>query len=304
MRYLLGELSEEEQSRLEERYFADPAFFHAVRARRDDLIDAYLRGELSPHERERFETHLMASPHLRERVEFARALIETVDHTARQAAILIREPAPVVWWKWLLAPLVSYPRAITATVVLVIIGIGAWLVIRITHVPIQVARQDANQAAPGRPASIDSNINKSAGHVPPSAEQQPDTEDKRSGKPRAPASKAELKIATFALTTGLVRDAAETKILAIPRDVDLVQLNLEVERNGYRGYRAALRTPEGAEIWTKEIKNQPPKLNQTVVLRLPASLFKNADYILSLSGLTAENKVVDAGKYYFRAQVK
>jgi hypothetical protein len=32
MRYLLGEFSEEEQSRLEEKYFADPAFFQEVRA--------------------------------------------------------------------------------------------------------------------------------------------------------------------------------------------------------------------------------------------------------------------------------
>jgi anti-sigma factor RsiW len=303
MRYLLGELSEKEQSQLEERYFADPAFFQEVRARRDDLIDAYLRGDLSEHERERFDTHFMASPHLRERVEFARALIETVDHTARQEAILTREPAPVAWWKSLLAPLVSYPRAITATVILAMIGIGAWIVIRITHVPRQVAWQEANQAAHEHNAPMDSNINKSAEHLPSSAEQQTNTKDNLSGKPRVPASKTEIKLATFALTTALVRDSAETKVLVIPRDVDLVQLNLEVERNGNRGYRAVLRTLEGAEIWSKEIKNQAPQRHH-IVLRLPASLLKRADYIITLSALTADKEAVDVRKYYFRVQVR
>src|SRR4051812_3826365 len=75
--YLLGELSEDERSRLEERYFADAELSHEVQAVRDELVDAYVRGRLPQRERERFETYFMASPRRRERVEFAAALLQS-----------------------------------------------------------------------------------------------------------------------------------------------------------------------------------------------------------------------------------
>jgi len=46
-RYLLGELSEAEQERFEEAYFADDALFEQFQAVKDDLLDAYARDELA-----------------------------------------------------------------------------------------------------------------------------------------------------------------------------------------------------------------------------------------------------------------
>ena len=45
-RYLLGELSEQEQDSLEERYFRDPKLFNAVLQVESELVDAYARGQL------------------------------------------------------------------------------------------------------------------------------------------------------------------------------------------------------------------------------------------------------------------
>src|ERR1051325_8751589 len=75
--YLLGELAEEERSRLEEQYFADADLSREVQAVRDDLVDAYVRGRLPRREREGFEKYFMASPRRRERVEFAAALLQS-----------------------------------------------------------------------------------------------------------------------------------------------------------------------------------------------------------------------------------
>ncbi len=301
MRYLLGELSEEEQSLLEEEYFADPTFFQEVRARRDDLIDAYLRGELPADERARFETYFMATPRRRERVEFARTLMKTVDQAQASATLTPARQVPIRRWKSLLTPLIPYPRPIIALGVLVIIFIGGWLLLRSQRV------RDSVEEAKRATQSQNQNRSRDVVETPvasPNETNQPEIAGRPPATPQTPSRGPEPKVAIFALTTGLVRDSAETKILAIPRNVDLVQLNLEVEREDYQSYRAALRTPEGAEIWSKQIKSRPTKLNRTVVLRLPVSLFKNADYILTLSGLTVENKAVDARKYYFRAQVK
>lgn len=301
MRYLLGELSEEERSRLEEEYFADPAFFQEVRARRNDLIDAYLRGELSPDERESFETFFMATPRRRERVEFARTLMKTVDQAPASESVTTARQAPIRWWKSFMISLIAYRRPIIALGVLMIIFIGAWLLIS--------SQRERDSVEEARRTTQPQNQNSPQDDVEtpadsPSETNQPEMARRPPATPQVPSPRPELKVATFALTTGLVRDGAEAKTLTIPRNADLVQLDLEVERDDYPSYRAALRTPEGAEIWSQQIKNQPTKRDHTVVLRLPASLFKNADYILSLSGLTAENRLVDVGKYYFRAQIR
>jgi len=46
-RYLLGELSEEEQAALERSYFTDSNVFNQVLQVESELVDAYARGQLS-----------------------------------------------------------------------------------------------------------------------------------------------------------------------------------------------------------------------------------------------------------------
>src|SRR5215831_11201699 len=72
--YLLGNLSEEEQVRVEDRAFADPRYLEAVEAAEADLIDAYVRGELPQSDRRQFESRFLTSPQRRNKIEFARAL--------------------------------------------------------------------------------------------------------------------------------------------------------------------------------------------------------------------------------------
>src|SRR5215475_14931447 len=75
IRYLLNELSEDDQSRFEEAYFSDGSLFEKVRALEEELIDDYVKGDLSGRERRRFERHYLASDQRRERIEAARELI-------------------------------------------------------------------------------------------------------------------------------------------------------------------------------------------------------------------------------------
>src|ERR1700686_3525838 len=74
VRYLLGNLTEEEQAQVEDRAFADTDYRDALEAVEADLIDAYVRGGLSPSERREFERRFLTSPGRRSKVEFARAL--------------------------------------------------------------------------------------------------------------------------------------------------------------------------------------------------------------------------------------
>jgi len=74
VQYLLGNLSVEEQVRIEDRAFSDSNYMGALEAAEADLIDAYVRDELSQSERRRFERRFLISPQRRSKVEFARDL--------------------------------------------------------------------------------------------------------------------------------------------------------------------------------------------------------------------------------------
>ena len=56
MRYLLGDLSEDEKTRMEEAFFADNARFEELELAEEELIDAYVRDNLSLKERRQFQT--------------------------------------------------------------------------------------------------------------------------------------------------------------------------------------------------------------------------------------------------------
>src|SRR5436305_9553492 len=72
-KYLLGELSPDEQTELETQYFGDPDLLERIDAAEDELIDDYVRRQLPPDRRLRFESHFLNEKRL-ERVRMAEAL--------------------------------------------------------------------------------------------------------------------------------------------------------------------------------------------------------------------------------------
>src|SRR5262245_46756820 len=105
VRYLLGQLPEEEQLRLEERAFSDQEYLQNVLAVERDLIDEYVRGELSGSERRQFEKLFLASPERRRKVEFARALTNVVSESPATESLArpAIDHAPIPWRDFLLA---------------------------------------------------------------------------------------------------------------------------------------------------------------------------------------------------------
>jgi hypothetical protein len=111
MRYLLGDLPEEQAKALEQEYFADDELFERLGAGETDLLDEYVRGELTPAESEAFEQRLSVSASLRGRLEAARTLARGFDRTEVSVAPPVR--------RWLL-PLAAAAAALLAAV-------GLWL---------------------------------------------------------------------------------------------------------------------------------------------------------------------------------
>jgi len=80
IQYLLGELSLEEQLRIDEQLFVNDDYFERLMATEDDLIEDYLRGSLSATERQQFERNFLNSAELRKKVDRTKLLLRYIDN--------------------------------------------------------------------------------------------------------------------------------------------------------------------------------------------------------------------------------
>ena len=119
IQYLLGQMDPEEQARLEERYMADPESRQELEAAERDLIDQYVRGELA--DPEQFEKYFLNSPRRRQKVEFARALMQSLGR------------APVSPEKSHISFLNLRLRAWLPVAATLVLAVGAWQLIVNRH---------------------------------------------------------------------------------------------------------------------------------------------------------------------------
>lgn len=76
VKYWLGDLPGEQQTLIEQLFFADDQLFNDLLAVKEKLIDDYLHNLLNKRDHELFERNFLSSPKHREQVEFASALMK------------------------------------------------------------------------------------------------------------------------------------------------------------------------------------------------------------------------------------
>jgi anti-sigma factor RsiW len=277
IRYLLGDVPEDEQIRIEERFFTDDEYFEQLLALEDDLIDDYVNGELTDREREQFEEYFLASPTRRQRVEFAKTFMRAGSLPALAEIAMPGEarPEPVPWWRTVMVfwraqgPLRRF--ALAASVVLAL-G-GSWLIVNTMRLRNQVEQLQAEEFQRDVKAIIS---------APP------------------------LDSLAFALFPGRTRDIEGTNRFVIPQDVDSVQLRLYLPAvaagvtDPRSRYRAVVRTAEGNEVWSRDgLEAQRTGLAVIVILDLPTPILPEGDYIITLSRRSASGDFEDVGSYQF-----
>jgi anti-sigma-K factor RskA len=83
-RYLLGQLTDDEEQKLEERLLSEDDFFQEVELTKDELAQEYASGELSGKERQWLQENFLASPEGKQRHEFAKIFDQYVrNHRAQ-----------------------------------------------------------------------------------------------------------------------------------------------------------------------------------------------------------------------------
>ena len=311
-RYLLGQLPETEQQRIEERFFTDEEFLAQLLVVEDDLIDDYAQGRLVGAEREGFEKFFLASPRRRQRVAFATTVAGHFSETSA-AQEAMKDQAAVSFWQslaaffnsWAVAPKLAF----VALALLMTLG-GAWLIFQEVRLSKRLEQARAEQTiAQQREQELRERERKlqESNDRERARNEELAQELERQNNELARLRELEQKqqelpgIASFRLTPYLLRDIDKPKRLTIPSHAEFARLELSfsTEQN-YRSYRAKLRIVGGNEVWSQAgLRDRKTSTSRTLTLILPTSLLNRADYILTLAGVSQTGEVEDVTDFYF-----
>jgi hypothetical protein len=292
-RYLLGELSEEEQVQLEERAFSDSDYLERVRAVEKDLIDEYARGELSGSARQSFEQRFLASEPRRRQIEFAKAFDRVIgDEPANDAAVATssRWYSLVPFWR---GQRLAFAFSLAVVVLLVVIG-GVWLLKqRAQSQREQAQRQSPPPAAPSVQESATPKLN--------------DEQRVRSEPQPAPSPAKQQDqplhavVASLLLMPGTSRGAESHSQLVIAPATKAAQLRVALENGDeYKTYAVELRTSSGRLILNQAgLQAHAGHGGRAVVLTLPANILTTGDYEVTLNGINDQKRAEPLGYCYF-----
>jgi hypothetical protein len=292
IRYLLGEVTEEEQLRLEEQVFNDDEGYQQLLALEDELKYEYAQGGLTPGQRKSFEQRFMTSAQDRQKVELAGAVLAKAYEVRAETerALLPAREEKVAWWRALgnlftvRSPGMQF--AFGAASMVLLVG-GSWFMFRTVQLQDRIAVLEAERRSVGQQTAADRTQQERL-HQELAAQQKRvgDLEKQLSDRSTAPS------FLSFVLAPGLVRDAEGPKRLVVPGDVGEARLQLDVKGKGvYKGYRAELQTLEGAQLWSQDVPRP--------AVAVPARFLAAGDYVVVLKGITAQGELEPVGEYYF-----
>ena len=308
-RYLLGELSEGEQTALEVKYFNDQKLFDRVVQVENDLVDRYVRGLLSPETLDRIELHYLAHPKRRERAKFAAALAAKVNQSN---AIAVGSSAIAEsWWSRLRnsmrGPKLAWAFAI---VLLLLAGVALWFVIEGRRLHQDLAKTEAERA---RHEQVERELKEQVANEQQRSQQRSAELDRLRAEQRAlqpsptPTVNSAPSFVSLALTIGGVRgtETGPPAVLVIPSGTQQVRIQLSLRENDYQSYQVVLQPAGGKEIFSRQsLQARTNKSGASLTLPISANKFTTGDYILTLKGVMQNGQVEDVSKSLFHVEKK
>ncbi|MBI3649976.1 MAG: hypothetical protein HY231_02880 [Acidobacteria bacterium] len=299
-RYLLGQMDEAEQTRNEEKYFADPDYFALLQIVEGELIDAYVCGQLSAAERQNFESLFLQSPDRRQRVELIRAvkLLVAQEDAKKASEQKTRKPSLLDFLRW--RPLYLVP--LTASLILTF-GF-AFLFLesaglrrdldqsqqsdRLNQHQAQVLQEELNQERQ-RVAELAKDLEAT----------KPPTDSQSSSAPLPQNPQSPVMIAT--LFPYGVRSEGGLQKIQLAANTEIVRLKLPFVSADLQKISATLKVVGGQELFTKtDLPVTSTGQRQQTVWSLPVKSLHEADYVISLKTTAANGEVGEVAKYAFR----
>lgn len=256
-KFLLGQLSPEEQGQIEELAFEDPDTFTFLESVEEDLVDDFLQEELSPLEKQRFNDHFLSFPGRRQDLKISEVLQKRFK-VAEPERVIAVNPTQVVaddddrkfsfrrFIDSLKVPSVWVP-ATTAAAVVALLIIVVWPPIR--------DRKKWQQAGPGTAVNVPS----PEPQISPSPDLSPSpvqAEKKRKSptpqrQKSVPTPETQNSVAAYAAILGpsAVLRGPGGQHLQLPPDASTTRVALAlVNRKNFKTYEAKLENEAGREL--------------------------------------------------------
>ena len=288
---------------LEQDYFADAETFEQVWNAENDLVDRYVRRQLSSRESAHFERDYLQSPQHRARVALARNLLKAAEYNAQlestpESARHSNAGRSIIGELFAcLTPSPGLRAALVTSLTLMVAGF-CWLA---------TDRARMN----GELESFRSELaqqRQSQGKI----EQQLAEERDQGGKLRSEIGRLRqevlsssgslplrerIRVVSLVLSPLLLRGAdARQRQIETTAATEWIRLEIPAEGNRSASFLAAVRTPEGTEVWSRRsIQSE----NGSLILEIPAKSLPSGDYIVSVSPAQSA-EAGEINRYSFR----
>lgn len=291
-RYLLGELTLEEQVLLEQRLFLDTEYAQLAQSVEDDLVDDYVRDDLTTDEREKFETRFRNQANSND-ISIAQALDRYLaSESAAEAGATTNIPDD----DHRVTVFPTPPRRnrfvwlALAAGVLIILSVIAWKVFQATRRPAGEPFQAGGpQPAPTQSVSPQQQPNPSQQTAEQGPTPEPNKTPSNERDRKQPERKPTISFATVTIfPSGSTRGPGQTSEVTIPAEAQNVLFKIPVITvRDYEKYHLEL-SGDGRVLAARNLNvSVDEKLGRIVSVLLPNKLFKEQGYEIRLRGLPA-----------------
>lgn len=293
--YLLGDLPESENERLDELSVTNDEFAEFLQAVENDLVDAYVRDNLSENKRARFQSHYLASSKRREKVAFAQTFLNYADKASivEQKETEIKRFVPSRTFHW-----------VGIAAALVMLFLCGYLLLANMRRQSQIAQMKEEYTALKqreqklshdlvRLRSSDSEKEKELAHA----------RDKLEALERQLADHESVPVKVLALTL-LPQQRGLTSIpkVIIPAESVSLAVTLKLESDDFPLYEAALKDPATDKVLWHSSKLK--SVNHSVILKIPGSVFKSQNYMVEVSGISGSGNAEIISGYPFNVVIQ
>ena len=298
--YLLGGLAGKEAEEFEERYLADQEAFEVLEAIEEELIEDYLRGGLSPEKTLLFERLYLAKPENREKIDFAKRLMDCVssERTQFDSAAAVVSPSPRTPSP---RPGLAYSRgfAIAASLtVLFLIATSIWLSVNVARLNSRLAASEQARADLEKiERELRSRLESEHSNNNAVTEELQQVRDQLKALQQRESS---VSILSLLLPPTTVRAAGQKHQARLTASVATLDLKLDVSKFDFQSYQATVRQLSGGVILSREnLKPISTPSGAVLDIKLSAASLKQGEYAVTLNGATATGESRYAGEYLF-----
>jgi anti-sigma factor RsiW len=324
-RFLLGQLSEEERSEVEQRFLSDEEYFAQLLIMEDSLVDDFVSGRLNQEDQKHAERLFRSSAAAKKELKFTENLVANLKQRreAKEAATRKKKTAVVTrelvgrktspWLQWQIslnligAGFKGLPAAFTAAaglIVLLLAGASIYFIVHYQRQTRELLSQRAaleltEQKVREQLSEEMQNSSELRKQLNLEAEKRAQAEETLS-QLRNPAPKS---IISVVLLPAIFQRAGGSKTVTLNAESKRLQLLLEVpSESRYPSYNVVIKSFDGAQIWSRNSIPATQIKQNKLSLILTSSLFPYNDYRIELHGVTEDGASPLVADYAFKVR--